>query len=68
MLQFDCFNATNRPLRITRTYLVQMSKIDIIIESEATMYALSANAQRTYRCCIVLDSRVIDYATKTYRR
>ena len=33
-------NTTIRPLRITRTYLVQMSKIDIIIESEATMYAL----------------------------
>ena len=30
------------PLKITGTYLVQMSKNGIIIESEATLYALSA--------------------------
>ena len=40
---------TIRRLRITRTYLVQMSKIDIIIENEATMYALSANVPKSYR-------------------
>jgi len=30
-------------------HLVQMSKIDIIIENEATMYALSANVPKSYR-------------------
>ena len=38
-----------RRLRITRTYPVQMSKIDIIIENEAIMYALSANVPKSYR-------------------
>jgi len=39
---------------------MQMSNSAIIIESEATMFALSANAPRSYRYCIGIELLTID--------